>query len=429
MKICNILILKRIVIALSLLCYLMACVFPPFYYSDMAIDNDFLGSLFCILFGWAGILFHQGTLKIYFLAWYSNVTYIFSIIYFMKNKCNRFFIWSSITLGLSFLFAFCPEVMIDEAGHRQKIAMATGYYLWVTSFFILFIGGMYILLNKSKKKELSPNHKEAFSLDSQGYVNLRGQIMKSIKHIRKFVKCDFSNSAFMISNTIYWIKNKTFIDCIFLETTFNALAEHGNKFYNCVFEDINFKNVILGYDSSCYNNCTFKRVKFGAFIKPQFKDCKFVDCDFYNVDLQASSFEHCEFVGKLENVWFRGGFPTDSLKKEFGFAKPNRMLNVSFEKAILNDITFSDNCDLSTIILPKQGQYLFFDNWNEQLNKILAKGTTNQPIKIADDIASFVAIYKVHSENQKYYILNMEEYSEKAVEIIRQNATQKAPVF
>ena len=63
---------------------------------------------------------------------------------------------------------------------------------------------------------------------------------------------------------------------------------------------------------------------------------------------------------------------------------------------------------------------------------ILAKGTTNQPIKIANDIASFVAIYKVHSENQKYYILNMEdllrEYSEKAVEIIRQNATQKAEV-
>lgn len=148
------------------------------------------------------------------------------------------------------------------------------------------------------------------------------------------------------------------------------------------------------------------------------------------MDLQASSFENCEFIGKLENVWFRGGFPTDSLKKEFGFAKPNKMLNVSFEKAILHDITFSDNCDLSTLILPKQGKYLFFDNWDEQLNMILDKGTTNQPVNIANEIASFVAIYKVHSEKQKYYILNIEdllrEYSEKAVEIIRQNATQKA---
>ena len=420
---------KKIIIALSLLCYFMACVFPPFHYSDMAID-DFFGGLFCVLFGWAGILFHQGFLKIYFLAWYSNITYIFAIRYLIKSKYKRFCICSLFTLGLSFLFAFCPEVIIDEAGHKQKITMAAGYYLWVASFFILLIGGIYILFEKSKKKELSPNHKRMYPLDNQGHVDLCGKFIKSIKHIHKFIKCDFSNSSFATSNAIYWIKNKTFIDSVFSNTTFNALAEHGNKFCCCIFENINFKNTILGYDSSCYTNCVFKKVKFGAFIKPQFKDCKFIDCDFYNVDLQASSFENCEFVGKLENVWFRGGFPTDSLKKEFGFAKPNKMLNVSFENAILHDITFSDNCDLSTIILPKQGQYLFFDNWDEQLNMILEKGTTNQPVNIANDIASFVTIYKVHSENQKYYILNIEdllrEYSEKSVEIIRQNATQKA---
>lgn len=280
-----------------------------------------------------------------------------------------------------------------------------------------------------RRKELSPNHIGIHSANSHGYVDLSNQFLDSYKSIHKFIKCDFSNSSFMGSNAIYWIKDKTFIDSIFSKTTFNALAEHGNQFYNCIFENVNFKNAILGYDSSCYTNCTFKRVKFGAFIKPQFKDCKFIDCDFYNVDLQASSFEHCEFVGNLENVWFRGGFPTDSLKKEFGYAKQNRMFNVSFENAILHDITFSDNCDLSTITLPKQGRYLFFNNWNEQLNMMLTKGTTNQPVKTSNDITSFVAIYKIHSANQKYYILNIEdllrEYSEKAVEIIQQNATQK----
>ena len=278
-------------------------------------------------------------------------------------------------------------------------------------------------------KELSPNHTGAYSLDSQGYVDLRGQEIKHLGRVHKFIKCDFSNSSFMASNAIYWIKGKTFIDSTFSKTTFNALAEHGNKFYNCSFENINFKNAILGYDSSCYTNCTFKKVKFGAFIKPQFKYCKFIDCDFYNVDFQASSFEHCEFVGKLENVWFRGGFPTDSQKKEFGDAKPNRMINVSFENATLHDVTFSDNCDLSTIALPRQGQYLFFDNWNEQLNTILAKGTTNQPVKTSNDITSFVALYNVHSANQKYYILNiadlLRDYSENAVEIIQQNAKKE----
>ena len=68
--------------------------------------------------------------------------------------------------------------------------------------------------------------------------------------------------------------------------------------------------------------------------------------------------------------------------------------------------------------------------WNEQLNMILKKGKTNQLARTSNDIISFVAIYKIHSTNQKYYILNIEdllrEYSEKAVEIIQQNATQES---
>ena len=71
---------KKVVIVLSLLCYLMACIFTPFYYSNMPPTENYLfGSLFCLLLGWAGILFHEGFLKVYFLAWYSNITYVFAI--------------------------------------------------------------------------------------------------------------------------------------------------------------------------------------------------------------------------------------------------------------------------------------------------------------------------------------------------------------
>lgn len=93
----------------------------------------------------------------------------------------------------------------------------------------------------------------------------------------------------------------------------------------------------------------------------------------------------------------------------------------------MHDVTFSDDCDLETLIFPHKGQYLFFDNWNEQLNRIMRKGTTNQSTTTSNDIASFVEIYKVHSETQKYYILNivdlLKEYSLKTVEIIKECAT------
>lgn len=221
MRLERFLTVKKIIIALSLLCYFMACVFPPFNYSDMAID-DFFGGLFCVLFGWAGILFHQGFLKIYFLAWYSNITYIFAIRYLIKSKYKHFCICSSFTLGLSYLFAFCPEVLIDESGinKRSQWLQVTTCGLQVSSFCLLV---EYILFEKSKKKELSPNHKRMYTLDNQGYVDLRRKLIKSIKHIHKFIKCDFSNSSFSTStNAIYWIKNKTFIDSVFSNTTFNA---------------------------------------------------------------------------------------------------------------------------------------------------------------------------------------------------------------
>ena len=44
---------KKVVIVLSLLCYLMACIFTPFYYSNMPPTENYLfGSLFCLLLGW-----------------------------------------------------------------------------------------------------------------------------------------------------------------------------------------------------------------------------------------------------------------------------------------------------------------------------------------------------------------------------------------
>ena len=279
----------------------------------------------------------------------------------------------------------------------------------------------------NKKRELSPSNRKEYSLNEHGYVDLNNQFIDSSDLANKYEKCDFSKSSFAHSNRIYWIENRIFINSIFYKTIFRALAEHGNEFYSCMFENINFKNAIIGYDSSCYTYCTFKKVKFGAFIKPQFRDCKFINCDFYNVDFQASNFENCEFIGNLDNVWFRGGFPTESLKKEFGSVKQNKMLNVSFENATLHDVTFSDFCDLSTIIFPKHGWYLFFDNWDEQLNIIMEKGITNQTTNTINDIISFVEIYKVHSESQKYYILNVDDllngYSEMAVETIKKYAT------
>ena len=102
----------------------------------------------------------------------------------------------------------------------------------------------------NKKRELSPNNRKEYHLNEHGYVDLGNQFIDSSDLANKYEKCDFSKSSFAHSNRIYWIENRMFINSIFYKTIFRALAEHGNEFYSCLFEDINFKNAIIGYDSS-----------------------------------------------------------------------------------------------------------------------------------------------------------------------------------
>lgn len=65
-----------------------------------------------------------------------------------------------------------------------------------------------------RRKELSPNHIGIHSANSHGYVDLSNQFLDCYKSIHKFIKCDFSNSSFMDSNAIYWIKDKTAVEII-----------------------------------------------------------------------------------------------------------------------------------------------------------------------------------------------------------------------
>ena len=184
---------KKVVIVLSLLCYLMACLFTPFYYSNMPPTEDYLfGSLFCLLLGWAGILFHEGFLKVYFLAWYSNITYVFAIRSLIKDKYKCFLTLSSITFGLSLLFAFCPEVIIDEAGHTQMITMAAGYYLWVGSFFVLLIGGLYVLFVQNRKGDKKQMNDGRMKSKQQIFFLTKSDIVKMMTVVERKIPIKYT---------------------------------------------------------------------------------------------------------------------------------------------------------------------------------------------------------------------------------------------
>jgi hypothetical protein len=126
------------------------------------------------------------------------------------------------------------------------------------------------------------------------------------------------------------------------------------------------------------------------------------------MDFNAASFEDCAFEGKLTDVWFRGGFRYPVEEHRYGPAKKNRMEHVSFAKAQLEDLTFSDSCDLSTIILPETGGYRRYDRWLERLLALQTKAR-NWSCPDDEEAAFFVKVYINHARNQDWMILSVKE--------------------
>ena len=99
MKILNTRILKKSVITLSFLCYLITCGFVPYYY-DEATNLCYGDGFFNLFFGWFCFVFPGIFTKIYSLAWFSNITYIVAIRHLIKGNRKHFVLWICITIIL-----------------------------------------------------------------------------------------------------------------------------------------------------------------------------------------------------------------------------------------------------------------------------------------------------------------------------------------
>ena len=157
-------------------------------------------------------------------------------------------------------------------------------------------------------------------------------------------------------------------------------------------------------DPRRFDNCTFERCDFSKlrFSVVDFNKCMFGNCKLRGVDFGAASLEDVEFVGKLVDVWFRGSDPYAEHIRPGAPPRANTMAGVSFAQADLWDPTFSDNCPLSSVILPQDGQHCFFDRWQERLQAAL------KVVEAWDHRRAYncVASYLPHASKQSEYILS-----------------------
>ncbi len=245
-----------------------------------------------------------------------------------------------------------------------------------------------------------------FELLEKNILDFRGLFLDGIKIKKAIVEyADFSFSSFKTT----WIENSVFNKCIFNNVNFSNFSDHGNRFIDCNFLSCKFIHSSIGYEGSNFSKCTFDNCNFqkSIFIRTEFIGTKFINCKIKNLDFNASFFEDCDFEGLIENVWFRGNFPLTSDIKEFGQPKRNEMLNVSFEKAELRDVTFSDSCNLSTIRLKNDNSHLRYGKWNKRLQKLASEVFSWENKEEKKEAEIFVNTYLVHANNQDWNIINI----------------------
>ncbi|HXH95193.1 MAG TPA: pentapeptide repeat-containing protein [Thermoanaerobaculia bacterium] len=231
--------------------------------------------------------------------------------------------------------------------------------------------------------------------------------------VRRIVGARFQSVNFSFASLPnLWVESCEFTNVNFANADLSGWADHGNVFRNCTFEGASLESASLGHRGSTYTSCTFSRTKLRSttFARPEFKGCAFADRRISDLDFFASSFERCAFSGRLEDLWFRGGYPApaEAAEREFGKARPNRMLHVDFSAAELIGTTFSDGCDLSTCVLPRDDQVSRYSGWQSTVS--IAEELVSDFFSGDDAVEAKTLLRAYRSDSrQEWYIINFRD--------------------
>jgi fluoroquinolone resistance protein len=246
------------------------------------------------------------------------------------------------------------------------------------------------------------------TLNATGQLDLRGLALPERTELRR-VTCSSADFAAAVFKRA-WIENSAFTDSSFDNCLLQMMGEKINIFDNCTFRSANLRRAVLGYNGSRFRQCQFVRADFiqAGFIRAEFDDCYFDSCTFSGVDFWASSFVKCEFRGDLRGVWFHGEYAVPSYIEQLANARRNKMERVSFEHARLLDVTFSDQCDLSTVIPPTDGRHALLDRWPQRINSVYHR-SRDWPEPCQKEGELFFKAFEAHAKKQDWYLLGIDD--------------------
>lgn len=299
-----------------------------------------------------------------------------------------------------------------------------------------------------KKKELI----DRWETDSEWIskrIEIQGEIIdKSIK--KDYVKADLRGIKFAKTDRhVPWIEGKafneidfsyadlsrcTFVNCKFIKCTFyyckfSNITEKQCEFIDCIFLKGRMSGWI-GCSESYYRNVVFKQMNLGGLQMdyPDFENCIFENCNLKRVDFNGAFVNGVQFIGEVSDVWFRGKSGTldlvipKDLDKERAY-KQNPMI-ADFSQAFISYTLFTDGCDLSRTVLPKDGEHYLIEDISrvkEFVERFCASLEENE--KSYFDIIK--EVFLIQRKDEKIKILNIVDWRNSMTkdEALRENAS------
>lgn len=127
---------ERIVIIIISLVLFLASLTQPIYSDGSYPPEDNMIGLMALLLGWLD-LFGAG------ISWMANPLLFLCWVFLLSNTIKNAMVSSFLAVCFSLTFLLFSTIYKDEAGNKGPIvARNIGYWLWVSSCLIVFIGSL-----------------------------------------------------------------------------------------------------------------------------------------------------------------------------------------------------------------------------------------------------------------------------------------------
>ena len=201
-------------------------------------------------------------------------------------------------------------------------------------------------------------------------------------------RVDFSNIRFLH----FQARQSTFVDCDFsgISSRTGGTLGHfpGSRYIGCHFDGADLRRIGPG--------------------QARFERCAFTDVRIRDWTADDASFVDCVFSGRIEQSMFYGR-RTLKYPDESTLPPPNDFIGNDFSGADLVDVSFRAGLDLRKQQLPRGGNYLLLDGWQERVARARHSIGTWEPASIRASALRVLDIYWNEDSDQESMLLRRDD--------------------